>query len=73
MLEVDDPEVDNVGMTTPLLTDSEVAELLRISPRQVLRLARDGALSSIQLSRKETRFDPADVGRFVEFRKRPTE
>jgi len=57
---------------TTLLTDSETAEILRLTPRQVARLARRGELPSVELTGKEIRFDPDDIRRFVESRKRST-
>jgi excisionase family DNA binding protein len=58
-------------MSTTLLTDSEAAEILRLTPRQVARLARRGELPSVQLPGNEVRFDPDDIRRWVETRKRP--
>ena len=58
-------------METHLLTDSEAAEILRLTPRQVARLARRGELPSVELPGKEVRFDPADLRRWVESHKRP--
>lgn len=45
--------------------------MLRLTPRQVARLAKCGALPSIQLPGNEVRFDPDDIKRWVEARKRP--
>ncbi len=58
---------------TTLLTDTEAADILRLTPRQVLRLAGRGELPSVALPNGETRFDPDDIRRWVETRKRPTQ
>jgi excisionase family DNA binding protein len=58
-------------MQTNLLTDVEAADVLRLTPRQVTRLARRGELPSVQLPGKEIRFDPEDIRRWVEALKRP--
>jgi excisionase family DNA binding protein len=57
--------------TKNLLTDSEAAEVLRLTPRQVLRLANRGELPSIAFPNREVRFDRADLSRFIESHKRP--
>jgi len=54
-----------------LLTDTEIADLLRLTPRQVLRLANRGELPSVRLPNDEVRFDPEDVQLWVESHKRP--
>ncbi len=54
-----------------LLTESEAAEFLRLTPRQVLRFAKRGELPSVILPGNEVRFDPAELSRWVESRKRP--
>ena len=56
---------------TSLLTDSEAAEILRLTPRQVAKLARRGELPKIAFPNGEVRFDPADLARFVESHKQP--
>ena len=56
---------------THLLTDSETAELLRLTSRQVARLAKRGELPSVILPGNEVRFDPEDIREWVETRKRP--
>jgi excisionase family DNA binding protein len=58
-------------MGTTLLTDVEAAELLRLTPRQVSRLARRGELPSVNLPGGGIRFDPDDIRQWVETRKRP--
>jgi excisionase family DNA binding protein len=55
---------------TTLLTQDEAAEILRLTPRQVSRLAGRGELPSIHFPGKEVRFDPEDIRRWVETRKR---
>lgn len=57
--------------TTHLLTDSEAAELLRLTPRQVARLAKRGELPSVELPGNEIRFDADDLRRWVDSHKRP--
>ena len=54
-----------------LLTDSEAAEILRLTPRQVARLAKRGALPSVKLPGDEIRFDPDDIRRWIETLKQP--
>ena len=56
---------------TKLLTQSEAAEFLQLTPRQVLRLANRGELPRVVFPNGEIRFDPADLSRFVESLKRP--
>jgi excisionase family DNA binding protein len=58
-------------MSTTLLTKDETAEILRLTARQVAKLARRGELPSVNLPGNEVRFDPADLAWFVESRKRP--
>ena len=58
-------------MGTTLLTDSEAAELLRLTSRQVAKLARRGELPSVHLPGGEIRFDPDDLRQWVETLKRP--
>ena len=54
---------------THLLTNVEAGELLRLTPRQVLRLAKRGELPAVHLPGDEIRFDPADIAQWVESRK----
>ena len=56
---------------TTLLDEFDAAELLKLTPRQVLRLARSGDLPAVHLPGKEIRFDATDIARWVESRKRP--
>jgi excisionase family DNA binding protein len=58
-------------MSTSLLTKDETAEVLRLTPRQVGKLARRGDLPSVNLPGNEVRFDPDDIRQWVESRKRP--
>ena len=58
-------------MSPTLLTDSEAAEILRLTPRQVARLAKRGELPSVQMPGDEIRFDLEDLRLWVETRKRP--
>jgi len=54
-----------------LLTQDEAADILKLSARQVLRLAGKGQLPSIRLPNGEVRFDPGDLRRWVETCKQP--
>jgi excisionase family DNA binding protein len=54
-----------------LITDSEAAEILRLTPRQVAKLAKKGILPSVKLPGDEIRFDPDDIRRWVETLKQP--
>jgi excisionase family DNA binding protein len=56
---------------TKLLTQSEAADFLQLTPRQVLRLANRGELPRVVFPNKEIRFDQADLTTFVESHKRP--
>jgi excisionase family DNA binding protein len=58
-------------MGTTLLTDAEAGEILRLTPRQVAYLARRGELPSVTLPGNQLRFDPDDIRRWVDARKRP--
>ncbi len=54
-----------------LITDSEAAEILRLTSRQVAKLAKKGILPSVTLPGDEVRFDPDDLWRWVENLKQP--
>ena len=54
-----------------LITDSEAAEILRLTPRQVAKLAKKGILPSVKLPGDEIRFDPDDIREWVETLKQP--
>ena len=56
---------------TKLLTQSEAADFLQLTPRQVLRLANRGELPRVVFPNREVRFDQADLSRFIESRKQP--
>ena len=56
---------------TTLLTRDEAADILKLSPQQVLRLANKGQLPSVRLPNKEVRFDPDDIRQWVETLKQP--
>jgi excisionase family DNA binding protein len=58
-------------MGTTLITDSEAAEMLRLTPRQVARLAKSGELPSVRLPGNEVRFDPDDIRLWVDSLKTP--
>ena len=49
-----------------LLTDSELSELLVLSPRQVSTLAKKGLIPCIRLTAKEIRFDPDEIERWLD-------
>jgi excisionase family DNA binding protein len=50
----------------PLLTPHEVAEILRLTPRTVVRLARSGDLPHVRVSKRDGyRFKRSDVDAFV--------
>jgi hypothetical protein len=51
---------------TKLLTEFEAADLLQLTPRQVLRLANRGELPRVVFPNGEVRFDEADLSRFIE-------
>jgi len=51
----------------PLLTPTEAGDLLRIHPKTVIRLARDGSLPALRLG-KHWRFRRSDLGAWVESR-----
>lgn len=54
-----------------LLNESQVADLLGLTARQVIKLARCGEMPSVRLPGDEIRFDPEDICEWVECRKRP--
>ena len=60
-------------MTHALLTDTEAADLLKLTPRQVTRLANRGELPSVRLPGpgNRIRFVADDLAQWVESRKRP--
>jgi excisionase family DNA binding protein len=56
---------------TQLLTTLEASELLKLTPRQVQRLAKTGELPTVHLPGGEVRFDSDDLREWVETLKRP--
>jgi excisionase family DNA binding protein len=54
-----------------LITDSEAADILRLTTRQVVKLAKIGLLPSVNLPGGEIRFDIDDLCEWVDSRKRP--
>jgi len=56
---------------TKLLTQTEAADFLQLTPRQVLRLANRGELPRVVFPNREIRFDEDDLWRFIESHKRP--
>lgn len=48
------------------VTRAEVAETLRLSLRQVDRLARDGTLKKVKLSASRSGFDRGDLDRYLQ-------
>jgi excisionase family DNA binding protein len=56
---------------TTLLTDNEAADVLKLTPRQVVRLASRGELPSVRFPNGEVRFDAGDLQAWVESHKRP--
>ena len=60
-----------IGMTTPLLDETDVARLLGLTPRQVQKLAKRGDLPVVRLPGDELRFDPDDLRAWVAGRKQP--
>lgn len=57
--------------TPTLLTDDEAADLVRLTPRQVVRLARRGELPCVRLPGDELRFDPAELSRWIDAHRQP--
>ena len=58
-------------MTTQLLNPADAAAVLMLTPAQVRTLVRKGQLPHVALPNGEVRFDPDDIRRWVETRKRP--
>lgn len=54
-----------------LLDEFDTAELLKLTPRQVLHLAKSGQLPAVYLPGGAVRFDSADLGHWVQSHKRP--
>jgi excisionase family DNA binding protein len=60
-----------MSTTRNLLTPGEAAEIVRLTPRQITRLARDGVIPAVVLPGDEIRFDERDLWTWVEQQKRP--
>jgi len=58
-------------MNTQLLNEIEAADLLGLTPRQVLNMANRGELPRVVFPNREVRFDQADLSRWIESHKRP--
>jgi hypothetical protein len=54
---------------TPMLTAAQAGEILALTPRQVLELARRGQLRHVRYSPRIVRFDPVDIQAFIESQK----
>jgi len=52
-----------------LITDSQAAELLALTPRQVMWFASRGLLPSVVMPNKDRRYDPNDLRRWVASKK----
>lgn len=53
-------------MTTELLTDADVAEILKVPSGRVVRLANRNAIPHIRLPGGEIRFLAADISKWIE-------
>lgn len=58
-------------MSTHLLSSSEAADLLRMLPARVVRLAKRGAIPCVLLPDGEIRFDVQELAAWVEQHKQP--
>ncbi len=54
---------------TRLLTETDVADVLGLTSRQVLRLARLGQLPFVRLPGNAVRFEPADLAVWIAARR----
>jgi excisionase family DNA binding protein len=54
-----------------LITEDEAAEILRLTPRRLTRMARNGDIPAVILPTGEIRFDQAELLAWVESLKRP--
>ena len=52
-----------------MLKRSEVAEILRISERQVCRLEKRGVLPRIEITKNIVRYQPDDISKMISERK----
>jgi excisionase family DNA binding protein len=64
------PAVPSPAPVDGLLDAKAAAKRLGVSLPTIYRLAREGSLLAVRLGDSTVRFDPADVARFVEGRKR---
>ena len=55
-------------MIDPLLNAYEVAEILRIAAKTVLKLVRDGELQSVRVNGRDRRFTSQHVQEYIERR-----
>ena len=60
-----------VKMDLKLLRANDVAEILRVSPKTVHQLVREGKLCCVETTPKLRRFLPDQVVDFIESRRRP--
>lgn len=58
-------------MTGPLLTGRQVADMLGVSNKTILRWALEGELPSIRLSNRAIRFRPSDIDQWLDERATP--
>lgn len=58
--------MDPTAAAPRLLTATEVAELLGLTPRTVKRLAAEGRLARVVLGRRSTRYRQDDVARLID-------
>ena len=58
-----------MSTTQRLLTETEAGEILSLTPRQVLKLARRGEIPSVAVLAGELRFVERDLWTWVESRK----
>jgi excisionase family DNA binding protein len=57
------------GTFSQLLTAGEVAEVLRITPRQAYRLVAIGELPGVHIGQASVRVDAADLTAYIEQRR----
>jgi len=60
-------------MTDTLLTTAEAAQLLRMLPARLARLAKAGKVPTVLLPDGELRFDVGDLRGWIEQHKRPVD
>jgi excisionase family DNA binding protein len=54
-----------------LLTATEAAEVLRLTARQVTRLANRGEIPTVELPGSEVRFDERDLWTWIDGKRKP--